>query len=486
MRLRTALVGCTLLLATAGCTGNSPSTTAPQGAPVQDGRNEAPAAPGEVDTARDNLSTFALDVDTASYTYAARQLSDGVWPQAKTVRPEEFVNSFDQHYPQPRGDGFALHVDGSRLPDSHEAGGAQRLLRVGLQTRAEDGEQRKDANLTFIIDVSGSMDAPDRLDLVKDALHTVVDQLRTTDAVAIVTFSDHAKVVREMTGVSEGRRLHRAIDTLHTEGSTNLGAGLVRGYEVARDGFRAGRTNRVILLSDGLANTGTTDADRMLRQVREQADKEITLLGVGVGSEYGDKLMERLADRGDGFVVYVSERKQARDIFVRRLPATLSLRALDAKAQVVFDRANVESYQLIGYDNRQLADDDFRDDRADGGEVGPGHSVTALYLVRLRPEASGRVAEVKVRWLDPRTKEASEEYEAIAVDDLSADFATAEPRLRVCYAAAFFAVVLRGGKDGTDVHLDDLATIADLAGRGLDDTAVDNLVNLIRRADRLH
>lgn len=482
MRLSIPAVALSALLVLTAC--SSGDSGEPSTAPAGDGgytQNEARPQRPE----RDDLSTFALDVDTASYGYAAGRINDGRRPDPATVRPEEFVNSFDQHYPQPRGDGFAVHVDGARLPATHEAARDTRLLRVGLQTRAEESEQRRDAALTFVIDVSGSMDDPERLGLVQDALHYLVDQLRTTDAVAIVTFNDRARVVREMTRVSEKAALHDAIDSLRAGGSTNLGAGLVTGYEVARDGFRNGSSNRVILLSDGLANTGNTDADRMLRQVREEADKEIALLGVGVGSDYGDALMERLADRGDGFVVYVSERRQARDIFVRRLPATLSLRALDAKAQVQFDPKTVESYQLIGYENRQVEDSDFRNDRVDGGEIGPGHSVTALYLVRLAPEASGRVAEVRVRWLDPKTRQASESYESVAATDLSGDFAGADPRLRVCYAAAFFAVSLRGGEGARDVNLTDLARIADDAAARLNERQSDDLADLIHKATRL-
>lgn len=361
MRQRVLLLLVVTALAVTGC-GKSDRSTEPS----------KPDGGPRIDTNEDNMSTFALDVDTASYTYAARQINDGSWPDASAVRPEEFVNSFEQHYPQPKGDGFAIHSDGARLGDG------TRLLRVGLQTRSEEGEERRDASLTFVIDVSGSMAETGRLDLVQDALHYLVDQLRPTDSVAIVAFNDKASIKREMTKVSDKERLHDAIDSLKANGSTNLGAGLITGYQLARDSFRERTTNRVILLSDGLANTGTIDAETLLKKIRAEADKEIALLGVGVGSEYGDKLMEQLADKGNGFVVYISEQKQARDLFVRKLPATLSVRANDAKAQVVFDKSTVESYRLVGYENRELADKDFRDDRVDGGEIGPGHSVTAL------------------------------------------------------------------------------------------------------------
>ncbi|MCW3818214.1 von Willebrand factor type A domain-containing protein [Micromonospora sp. DR5-3] len=441
----------------------------------------------ETATEDDPRSTFGVDVDTASYGYARRLIMDGQLPERTAVRPEEFVNSFRQDYVEPAGDGFAVHVDGARLPDTHETAGEVRLMRVGLQTRVEDEESRPDAALTFVVDVSGSMGEPGRLDLVKDALHTLVDQLRRTDSIAIVEFSDEARVIREMTRVSDADELHDAVDSLRTRDSTNLEAGLVLGYRVARDGFRSGATNRVIVLSDGLANAGRTEAEPILRRVRDEAAKQIALLGVGVGSEYGDELMEQLADKGDGFVVYASERAQARKVFVRQLPATLSVRALDAKVQVSFEPSVVRSYRLIGYDNRAIDDEDFRDDRVDGGEVGPGHSVTALYAVRLADEASpsARVARVQVRWTDPHDRKAAETYGSVTVGDLNRAFGAASPRLRTCYAAAYFAQALQGGPYGREVRLGDLATIAEEAAAASEDAEVKELARVIRLAEEL-
>jgi Ca-activated chloride channel family protein len=236
----------------------------------------------------------------------------------------------------------------------------------------------------------------------------------------------------------------------------------------------------VILLSDGLANTGATDSETMLRKIRSEADKEIALLGVGVGKEYGDELMEQLADKGDGFVVYISEREQARQLFVKQLPATLSIRAYDAKAQVVFDKSTVESYELVGYENRLIGDKEFRDNRVDGGEIGPGHSVTAVYLVRLRSGAKGRVAQVKVRWLDPRDRTAAEEYESISADQLGQSFADSEPTFKVTYVAAFFAEWLRNKSAPKPADL-----LAILDEENVNDPAVRELAELIRKADRL-
>jgi Ca-activated chloride channel family protein len=482
--VRVAAVSVAALLALAGCTaggGAGDSTGNEASAP----NYHSEGGNAERNPLDDPQSTFAVDIDTASYGYARRVLTDGNLPDPTMVRPEEFVNAFDQDYPQPRGNGFAVVTDGSRPPAAHHAESDLRIMRVGLQTRSESDKARPDATLTFVVDVSGSMDEPGRLDLVRDALHTLVDRLRPSDSVAIVAFSTKAKVLREMTRVSERDDLHAAIDRLRPDDSTNLDAGLRLGYRVARDGFREGTSNRVIVLSDGLANTGSTDAAEILRKVREEAAKQIALLGVGVGSQYGDALMEQLADGGDGFAVYVSELAQARDVFVNRLPATLEVRALDAKVQVTFDSRTVQDYKLIGYENRAVADQDFRNDDVDGGEVGPGHSVTALYAVRLREGADGgaEVARARVRWLDPTTRSPSEAAGEVTVSDLDRGFEAAAPRFTVDYVAAYLAESLRGGD--TAIGRADLRRIADRAADRTKDPDVRELADLVKRASEL-
>jgi Ca-activated chloride channel homolog len=495
--------------------GGGPAPMAP---PAQDGA-AAPGGAGSrldgdvgpegsaplTDPQADMVSTFALDVDTASYDYAKRTITDGRLPDPAQVRPEEFVNAFDQDYPQPAGDGIAVQADGAALPPWPNAGGgryagpasvdaAARLLRVGLQTRSEAFGQRADANLTFVVDVSGSMREPGRLDLVQDALHTLIDELRDTDAVAIVAYSTTARVIRPMTPVYEKADLHQAVDELSFEDSTNLEAGLVKGYEVARTGFREGVANRVILLSDGLANTGATTPEAILSKVRENAGKDIALLCVGVGREYGDALMERLADDGDGFAVYVQQVEQARRLFVDRLPGTLSVRARDAKVQVRFNPATVAGHRLIGYENRAVADEDFRNNAADGGELGPGHSVTALYVVHLRPDAFGPVATATARWQAPQSGVADEASAMVEVADLQTPYVASSPRLRQDYVAATFAEHLRGAGWGRpvvedslvrDESLEWLAAEADAVAAATEDRAVGELADLIVRAGML-
>ncbi|MFF9326446.1 von Willebrand factor type A domain-containing protein [Streptomyces sp. NPDC014776] len=411
----------------------------PAPAQPQDERSERPGEPS------DHLSTFALDVDTASYGYARRQLAEGRRPDPAEVRPEEFVNSFRQDYPRPDGDGFTVTVDGARTGE-----GDWSLLRVGLATRlAAPDTARPPAALTFVVDVSGSMAEPGRLDLARAALDTMTDRLRDDDSVALVTFSDTAERVLPMTRLG-GRRasVHDAIDRLEAQESTNLGAGVETGYATAVDGLREGATNRVVLVSDALANTGDTDPGTILEKIAgARREHGITLFGVGVGSDYGDALMERLADRGDGHTAYVSDTEEARRVFCEQLPRNVDLTARDAKAQVAFDPRTVAEFRLAGYDDRRVADEDFRDDRVDGGEVGPGHTVTALYAVRLRPGAAGHLATATVRWLDPRTRAPHEATGQLETAALRPGVWQAGDRFQVTATAAYFADLLRSGDD---------------------------------------
>ncbi|WP_030952962.1 vWA domain-containing protein [Streptomyces sp. NRRL S-481] len=440
------------------------------------------------EAAPDHLSTFALDVDTASYDYARRSLADGRLPDPSRVRPEEFVNSFRQDYERPDGDGFSVTVDGARTDDEDWS-----LVRVGLATRsAERTGERPPAALTFVIDISGSMAEPGRLDLARKSLAVMTDRLRDDDSVAVVTFSDEAETVLPMTRLDGNRdEIQDVIAELDTESSTNLGAGVETGYETAVEGLREGATNRVVLVSDALANTGDTDADTILERIAgERREHGITLFGVGVGSDYGDALMERLADRGDGHTVYVSDEGEAREVFCEELPRNIDLTARDAKAQVAFDPETVEEFRLVGYDNRRVADEDFRDDRVDGGEAGPGHTVTALYAVRTEPGAEGHLATATVRWLDPDTRDPHEESGDLETDALHDSLRAAPSRFQVTAVAAYFADTLRSGDDrydrlpGAPAGFAELADRARALARTTEDRAVGDLADAIEQADR--
>ncbi|MFI0962244.1 von Willebrand factor type A domain-containing protein [Streptomyces sp. NPDC021080] len=457
------------------------------GAAEGDKQGEQSDAP-EATPSPDYLSTFALDVDTASYGYARRTLADGRVPDPATIRPEEFVNSFRQDYRRPDGNGFSVSVDGARTDD-----GRWSLVRVGLATRPADSErERPPAALTFVIDISGSMSEPGRLDLARESLDVMTDRLRDDDSIALVTFSDEAETVLPMTRLGDHRaRVHRAIDGLEPTDSTNLGAGVRTGYATAVHGLREGATNRVVLISDGLANTGDTDADTILERISSaRREHGITLFGVGVGSDYGDALMERLADKGDGHTTYVSGRDDALTVFCDQLPQNIDLTARDAKAQVAFDPETVEQFRLIGYDDRKVADQDFRDDKVDGGEVGPGHTVTALYAVRTRPGASGHLATATVRWLDPGTRAPHEESGSLETGDLRDGVWTSPYSFQVTAVAAYFADDLRAGDARWNSlpgvpPLAELATKARTLANETEDKDVSALATAIGRAREL-
>ncbi|OXY99921.1 vWA domain-containing protein [Streptomyces diastatochromogenes] len=488
-RIRGTLLALTaagsLLLTACGAGGTENHTNSsdkrglPAPAPGRDERGfESPPSDGD-------LSTFALDVDTASYTYARRTLADGRTPDPQTVRPEEFVNSFRQDYRRPDGNGFSVTVDGARTAKPNWS-----LVRVGLATRtAEPTEKRPPAALTFVIDVSGSMDEPGRLDLAKQSLNTMTDRLRDDDSVAVVTFSEHAETVLPMTRLGGHRgEIHDAVDGLEAQSSTNLGAGVETGYATAVEGLRKGATNRVVLVSDALANEGETSPDAILRRI-DSARREhgITLFGVGVGSNYGDALMERLADKGDGHTAYVSDTDGARKVFCEQLPQNIELTARDAKAQVAFDPHTVAEFRLVGYDDRKVADDDFRNDHVDGGEVGPGHTVTALYAVRTRPGADGHLATATVRWLDPTTRAPHEESGAVETGALKDSVWEASPRFQVTAVAAYFADALRAGTDHGPAlpgapSLTRLADRAAMLADVTEDQDVQDLADAIREA----
>ncbi|MER7549535.1 von Willebrand factor type A domain-containing protein [Streptomyces anulatus] len=472
---------------------------APDAVAPEKGRSAAPAEESgeesKLDVAPpDYRSTFALDVDTASYGYARRTLGDGMLPSPGDVRPEEFVNSFRQGYERPKGPGFSVNVDGARIGSGKGGGGGSgasdwSLLRVGLATQAAPSTaERPPAALTFVVDISGSMAETGRLDLVRKSLDILTDELRDDDSISLVTFSDEAETRLPMTRLKGNRnRIKDAVEEMQPAQSTNVEAGITLGYEESVEGHRKGATNRVVLLSDALANTGDTEAEGILEKI-DSARREygITLFGVGVGSEYGDAFMEQLTNKGDGNTTYVGDEEQARKVFVDQLPAHLEIRARDAKAQVTFDRKNVKQFRLIGYENRKVADEDFRDDSVDGGEVGPGHTVTALYAVRLREGASGTVAKATVRWLDPKTRKAQEETGTATTGAIDGSlWGDGSDRLQVAAVAAYFADHLRGGDLPGAPGLGELASRAAGLAETTEDSSVTKLAKAIGQADRI-
>ena len=441
-----------------------------------------------VDTDEDNLSTFAVDVDSGSYTIMRYYVNDGNLPPDESVRVEEYVNYFDQGYAPPaEGEGaFAIHLEGA---PSFYGGEAHHLVRVGLQGYLPVAGERPDVVLTFVIDVSGSMNRQDRLELVKDALELLVEELRPSDRIGIAVYGSRGYQLLAHTPVSEAAVILAAIERLEPEGSTNAEEGLRIGYRMAAEAFDPEAINRVILCSDGVANVGDTGHETIWEQVKDYAEGGIYLTTVGFGmGNYNDVLMEQLADHGDGFYAYVDTLSEARRLFVYELPSTLQVIARDARIQVEFNPAVVRSYRLIGYENRDVADEDFRNDDLDAGEIGLGHSVTALYEIKFWEGASTTdpALVVYVRYENPDSGETVEINRATHWAEFARAFEEASPRFQLTAVVAEYAEVLRHSYWAKESSLDAvLAQARRVAGYLPDEGDVAEFLGLVERASYL-
>jgi Ca-activated chloride channel family protein len=327
----------------------------------------------------DPLSTFAVDVDTASYANVRRFLVDGGLPPAGAVRTEELINYFRFAYPQPSGnDPFSITTELAECPWNPK----HRLALIGLQGRALDERDPAPRNLVFLLDVSGSMMSGDKLPLVKTAMRMLTDVLTERDRVAIVVYAGASGLVLPSTPGDQKERIHEALEQLSAGGSTNGGQGIQLAYEVARRNFIRGGVNRVVLATDGDFNVGVTNQSDLVRLIEDERKSGIFLsvLGVGTGN-LKDSTMEKLADKGNGNYSYLDSLHEARKVLVREAGGTLETIAKDVKIQVEFNPREVTGYRLIGYENRLLNHQDFNDDTKDAGEIGAGHSVTALYEI---------------------------------------------------------------------------------------------------------
>ncbi|MBN2004766.1 MAG: von Willebrand factor type A domain-containing protein [Anaerolineae bacterium] len=416
-----------------------------------------------VATGDDYQSTFAVDVDTAAYTIMRSYVMRGILPPEESVRVEEYINFFEQGYTPPSQGAFAIYLEGAPSP----YGGSEPyyLVRVGLKGYELSSELRPDSVLTFVIDVSGSMAGDERLEMVKSGVEAMINTLRPTDQVAIVVYSDEARVIREHTPASDAATLIRAVRELSSESSTNVEAGLALGYKLAHEAYNPDVVNRVILCSDGVANTGGTSMDALLSQVKRHADENIYLTTVGVGmGDYNDQLLEQLADQGNGFYTYVDTYRETERFFVHQIHSASHIIAKDAKVQVEFNRDVVSRYRLIGYENRAIADEDFRNDKVDAGEIGVGHSVTALYEVSFHENADSQsdALTVYVRYQNPENAEVIEIKQAIAQKDFAPAFEAASPRFRLTAIVAQYAETIRHSywSEQSNVTLADIATAA--------------------------
>jgi len=436
-----------------------------------------------VDASKDRLSTFAADVDTASYTIARRKLTEGTLPPTASVRVEEFVNYFRYRFAPPAaGSPFSVVMDAAPSPLSPDT----HILRVGVATKEKLASERKPANLVFLVDVSGSMASPDKLGLAQYALRVLTENLGPRDSVSLVTYAGGTRVVLPPTGMEHRDKILAAIDDLSAGGSTAMGAGLDLAYEQAMKGLLPGAISRVIVLSDGDANVGAVGHDQLLRIIADRAKAGVTLSTIGFGmGNYKDHAMEQLANKGNGNNYYIDSPAAAKKVFAEQLGSTLEVVAKDAKLQVEFDPEVVAAYRLVGYENRDIADHQFRDDSVDAGEIGAGHQVTAMYEVRLQPAAQQAPAPlgiVRIRHKAPDGDRAVESTFPMTSPP-APSFEAASPDLRFAFAVAAFADVLRGADEAKGWSLAQIAEVARGAAEDLPDRA--ELVSLIERARAL-
>lgn len=473
-----------------------------QAAPLAGPDRESYQRPGDNPVRRaadDTVSTFAVDVDTGSYGNVRRLLRAGRLPPADAVRAEEFINYFDYGYQVPAAGAtpFAVHTELARAPWNRD----RHLLLVGLQGHAVAREDIPAVNMVYLIDTSGSMQSPDKLELLRQGFTLMTAQLRPQDRVAIVAYAGSAGLVLPATPGSNQAAIMAALDRLSAGGSTNGGAGIELAYAVAREQFIAGGVNRVVLASDGDFNVGTTGVEALTSLVedRRRSGIGLTVLGFG-GGNYNDHLAEQLANTGNGTYHYIDTVQEARKVLVDQLASTVLTIAQDVKVQIEFNPALVQEWRLIGYENRILAREDFNNDRVDAGEIGAGHSVTALYELAL--VGSGGAASDPLRYAAPgpsgpagselaflRLRHQQPGGSASRLVEhpigLAGVDASGSERLRFAAAVAGFADALRGGRHLGGWGLPELADLAQGA-RGADaDGYRAEFLQLIEVADRL-
>jgi Ca-activated chloride channel family protein len=349
--------------------------------------------------------------------------------------------------------------------------------------------------MVFVVDVSGSMNTGNRIVLVIETLKHIINRANYSDQIGIVAYNETAEIILESTSGRYKDKLLAAVDRLYPYGPTNVQAGLHLGYQMASRHFDPKKSNRVLLFSDGVANVGQTDADNLLNETRKYAQKGITLTSIGVGmGNYNDVLMEKLGDKGNGFYAYIDSFDEARRVFEGNLAGALQVIARDVKIQVEFDPEMVQSYRLLGYENRAVADYNFRNDKVDGGEVGPGHAATALYEINLKnfrrtwhndALQSESIGRVFIRYKNPQSGAVEEISKPIATSTLKHQFSRATPQFKLAAASAEFAEIMRDSYWAKNSNLDEVLRLANEVYHQTSEEEVQEFVNLIAKARHL-
>ena len=452
------------------------------------------------------LSTFSTDVDTASYANIRRFLNEGRLPPEDAVRIEEMINYFDYDYPQPEGDvPFSINLESASAPWNPQ----HRLVRIGLKGREIEAEERPSCNLVFLVDISGSMKPENRLPTIKQGLRFLARELQGIDRVAIVTYANNSGLALPSTSVERKDMILAAIDRLQAGGSTNGGDGIRQAYKIASEHFIKDGVNRVILCTDGDFNVGTTNQDELIELIKDRAKTGIFLSALGVGTDnYKDSLLQGVADNGNGNYHYIDSVEEAHKVLIQQMSANLITIAKDVKIQVEFNPSTVNAYRLVGYEKRVLAAQDFNDDKKDAGEIGAGHTVTALYEVvpagvELTPPVDGlkyqkpaerpaRLVELtdsremltlKLRYKAPDGDVSRLEEQSFK--DSGGSINEAPEDIRFAAAVAEFGMILRGSKFRQNANFDSVLRLARNSQSHDPGAYRADFINLVQKARQL-
>jgi len=450
------------------------------------------------------VSTFSIDVDTGAYSNVRRMLNAGQVPVQDVVRVEEMINYFAYDYPLPAGDETPFRVTTEIGPNPWNS--ATRLLHIGIKGYDINRQDLPPANLVFLVDVSGSMQSADKLGLLKSALKLLARQMREQDRISLVVYAGASGVVLEPVKGNERAKIQRALEGLTAGGRTNGAAGIRLAYQLAKDSFIEKGINRVILATDGDFNVGTVSFEALVDLIEEQRKSGISLTTLGFGSgNYNDRLMEQLADAGNGNYAYIDTLNEAQKVLVDEMGSTLQTIAKDVKIQIEFNPALVAEYRLIGYENRSLQREDFTNDRVDAGDIGAGHTVTALYEIALADGKGQRVdplryggrqesasqfgkelAMLRLRYKQPDEDSSRLIESPLYRTDIEASMQQTSDRFRFSAAVAGFGQLLRGGKYVNDFDYQAVLGLARNA-RGEDRFGYrGEFIQMVALADSLH
>jgi Ca-activated chloride channel family protein len=432
-----------------------------------------------LETSHAPLSTFSIDVDTAAYSNVRRFIKDGQLPPKDAVRIEEMINYFNYDYPQPLGDvPFSVSTETASCPWN----GKHRLAMIGLQGKKISLDNTPPSNLVFLIDVSGSMNDANKLPYVKQGLKLLTNQLKPNDRVALVAYAGNSGLVLPSTPGSRKQEILGAIDRLESGGSTNGGQGIQLAYQTAQENFIQNGNNRVILATDGDFNVGLTNDNELVSMIEAKRKSGIFLSVFGFGSgNLNDSMMEKLADKGNGNYAYIDSQEETRKAMGEQVAGTLYTIAKDVKIQVEFNPSKVAGYRLLGYENRMLANKDFNDDRKDAGEIGAGHSVTAIYEIvpagqtvdndgielkysKVQPtdtQFNSELLSVKLRYKEPNSD--TSQLLTTGLVDNGQDIANASENLKFAASVAEFGLVLRDSRYKGDANVGSVLSLANLA-----------------------